>query len=212
MNIFIATSIPCYRCNLCFRFLTLKTVFLLALGSGRRRSELHALKPKIDILADGAVRYETIDGFLSKTQKPGDRPLTFTVLPNKDNPALCPVAALQQYAKATEVLRPNRTALFVSYVKPYKDISPDSISRWLCLVIRESYSSIDRPLQDHIQAHEIRAVSASMFLGGNNVDEILSTGLWSSKFSFLNHYRRVVDWDLSDFGSVVVVGKVLKGA
>jgi integrase len=189
----------------------MKTAFLMALATGRRVSELHALRKTDLVITDEKVVFAVAEGFISKTQKPGDTPLVIEMIANSGNEALCPVKCLKQYLVMTEKLRPDRHQLFVSFCTPHKEISKDTLSRWLASVIRDSYKVLHDCLLPHVNAHEIRAVAASMFVRGNTIDDILSTGLWKSKFCFLNHYfRDVVDWNLSDCGSIVVANKLVR--
>ena len=58
-----------------FKFLTMKTAFLLSLASGRRRSEIHALsgaKHDIAFLKDKSIQLKFLPEFLAKNQCPGD--------------------------------------------------------------------------------------------------------------------------------------------
>ena len=96
--------------------LTWKTVFLVALASGRRRSEIHALS-----VSDECFRFApnlpqvsllTEPGFLSKTQKPGKAPAKIVIKSlahhvGKDLPdyTLCPVRALKAYKDRTRAMR-----------------------------------------------------------------------------------------------------------
>ena len=47
---------------------------------------------------------------------------------------LCVVASLREYLKRTKTLRNNQ--LLISYPKPHKGVTTDTISRWLKLVLK----------------------------------------------------------------------------
>ncbi len=49
--------------------------------------------------------------------------------------SLCVLKCLQCYINATVVLRKGTSGLFLSYQKPYRPVSKDTISRWICLVL-----------------------------------------------------------------------------
>ena len=51
------------------------------------------------------------------------------------DPALCDIAHLKEYIKRTRPLRDAKTKLFISYVKPHKQVSKDTIGRWICTVM-----------------------------------------------------------------------------
>ena len=103
------------------KHLTFKTVFLLALGSGKRRSEIHAwLHKNIRPQADWSkVSLYPSPSFLSKNQlaKEGRDSVTPVVIPAlaptpdkslKGDRSLCPVRALRYYLDRTSDLRQNK--------------------------------------------------------------------------------------------------------
>ena len=127
------------------KHLTFKTVFLLALGSGKRRSEIHAWLYK-------NIRYQEnwsqvslypSPSFLSKNQLAKDGPASVAVVvipaftPTLDkslieDKSLCLVRALRYYLDRTNDLRTNKDLVFVSFKKGFqKDIVPATISSWI---------------------------------------------------------------------------------
>ena len=127
------------------KHLTFKTVFLLALGSGKRRSEIHAwLHKNIRQQSDWSkVSLYPSPSFLSKNQlaKEGPDSVAPVVIPAlapsldrslKGDRSLCPVRALRYYLDGTSDLRQNKELVFVSFKKGFdKDISPATISSWI---------------------------------------------------------------------------------
>lgn len=189
--------------------MTQKTVFLVALATARRVSEIQALSRRKAVITEEEATLTVVEGFVSKTQRPGDNPLTINIQANTRNGALCPVKYLKQYLDRTDKLSPVSDQLFISLNAPHQAISKDTVARWLASCIRDSYKSLDDCLLPHVNAHEIRAIAASMFIRNNDIDEIMSTGLWKSKYCFLQHYFREVDWDFSEIGSIVVANKMV---
>ena len=124
------------------KHLTFKTVFLLALGSGKRRSEIHAwLHKNIRHQSDWSkVSLYPSPSFLSKNQlaKEGPDSVAPVVIPAlapsldrslKGDRSLCPVRALCYYLDRTADLRQNKELVFVPFKKGFdKDISPATIS------------------------------------------------------------------------------------
>ena len=120
------------------KHLTFKTVFLLALGSGKCRSEIHAwLHKNIRHQTDWSkVSLYPSPSFLSKNQlaKKGPESVAPVVIPAlaptldkslKGDRLLCPVRALRYYLDRTSDLRQNKELVFVSFKKGFdKDISP----------------------------------------------------------------------------------------
>ena len=143
--------------------LTFKTVFLLALGSGKRRSEIHAWQHKnIRHQSDWSkVSLFPSPSFLSKNQlaKEGPESVAPVVIPAlaptldkslKSDRSLCPVRALRYYLDRTSDLRQHKELVFVSFKKGFdKDISPATISSWIKQTVIQCYE-----LSDH-QAHTL---------------------------------------------------------
>ena len=115
------------------KHLTFKTVFLLALGSGKRRSEIHAwLHKNIRHQSDWSkVSLYPSPSFLSKNQlaKEGPNSVAPVVIPAlaptfdkslKGDRSLCPVRALCYYLDRTSDLRQNKELVFVSFKKGFR--------------------------------------------------------------------------------------------
>ena len=127
------------------KHLIYKTVFPLALRSGKHRSEIHAWQNKnIRHQSDRSkVSLCPSPSFLSKNQlaKEGPGSVTPVVIPAlgltldrslKSDRSLCPVRALRYYLDRTSDLRQNKELVFVSFKKGFdKDISPATISSWI---------------------------------------------------------------------------------
>ena len=127
------------------KHLTFKTVFLLALGSGKRRSEIHAwLHKNIRHQSDWSkVSLYPSPSFLSKNHLAKESPdsVAPVVIPAlapsldrslKGDRSLCPVRALRYCLDRTADLRQNKELVFVSFKKGFdKDISPATISSWI---------------------------------------------------------------------------------
>ena len=124
------------------KHVTFKTVFLLALGSGKRRSEIHAWQNKnIRHQSDWSkVSLYPSPSFLSKNQlaKEGPDSVAPVIIPAlaptldrslKFDGSLCPLRALHYYLDRTSDIRQIKELVFVSFKKCFdKDISPATIS------------------------------------------------------------------------------------
>ena len=153
------------------KHLTFKTVFLLALGSGKRRSEIHAWQHKnIRHQSDWSkVSLFPSPSFLTKNQlaKEGPESVAPVVIPAlaptldkslKSDRSLCPVRALRYYLDRTSDLRQHKELVFVSFKKGFdKDISPATISSWIKQTVILCYE-----LSDH-QAHTLHQKSHNTF-------------------------------------------------
>ena len=193
------------------KHLTFKTVFLLALGSGKRRSEIHAWQSKnIRHQSDWSkVSLYPSPSFLSKNQltKEGPDSVAPVVIPAlaptldrslKSDRSLCPVRALRYYLDRTSDLRQNKELVFVSFKKGFdKDISPATISSWIKQSVILCYELSDQEAQTlhQVKAHDVRAFAASKaFQSGVSLEQILSACHWKSQNTFTQFYLKDVAW------------------
>ena len=200
------------------KHLTFKTVFLLALGSGKRRSKIHAwLHKNIRHQSDWSkVSLYPSPSFLSKNQlaKEGPDSVAPVVIPAlapsldrslKGDRSLCPVRALRYYLDRTADLRQNKELVFVSFKKGFdRDISPATISSWIKQTVVRCYHQV--------KAHDVRAFAASKaFQSGISLDQILSACHWKSHNTFTQFYLKDVAWadsELFHLGPVVAAQQV----
>ena len=212
------------------KHLTLKTAFLLALASGKRRSEIHAwvankvsnlgrwekvsLFPSSDFIAKNQLAREG-----SQSVSPVTIPALTTIVDRqfKEDRTLCPVRALRYYLDRTKDLRGSRSLPFISFKKGHtSDIRPATLSSWLKQTILLCYKQADQQALDLVQvkAHDIRAFAASKaFYGGVSVDQIMQACHWKAHNTFTNFYLKDLTWSDNDdnlyLGPVVVAQQVL---
>ena len=210
------------------KHLTFKTVFLLALGSGKRRSEIHAWQHKnIRHPADWSkVSLFPSPSFLSKNQlaKEGPESVAPVVIPAlaptldrslKSDQSLCPVRALRYYLDRTSDLRQHKELVFVSFKKGFdKDISPATISSWIKQTVILCYELSDHQAHTlhQVKAHDVRAFAASKaFQSGVSLEQILSACHWKSHNTFTQFYLKDVAWadsELFHLGPVVAAQQI----
>ena len=127
--------------------LTLKTVFLLALATGKRRSELHALTQDVEWISQGESRSVVLHpdpAFVSKTQLSSRglgalRPFSVQAIDSaslsltEEDKLLCPVRTLLFYLDRVKEFRsPAQKRLIISYQRGLeKDLSSQTISRYI---------------------------------------------------------------------------------
>ena len=196
---------------LTFDLLTYKTVFLIALASGRRASEISNLSGLQGDLAKapkGALSLKFLPEFLAKNQNPEDPSPNILIPPlptsgsrDEASTALCPVRALKAYRARSKSFRsPTQRALFISVNKGNTaDITRATISRWLKTTIRNSYLALNRedsqgnpppPVPSEARAHEIRAWAATMASTSTSMTQVLKAAYWRSSTVFIRHYLR----------------------
>ena len=136
------------------KLLTFRTVFLLALASGKRRSEDHAWTHSSLSYKENwsQVTLAPSTAFLAKNQLASDgsaaiKPVVIPALkPQLDrnltqDRSLCPVRALKYYLDRTKDMRKNKNLLFVAIKEGFtRDISTATISSWLKQTISTAIS------------------------------------------------------------------------
>ena len=207
------------------KHLTFKTVFLLALGSGKRRSEIHAwVNRNIRHQSDWSkVSLSPSPCFLSENQlaREGPGSVAPVVIPAlaptldsslKEDRSLCPVRALRYYLDKTKDLRDKKELVFVSFKKNFnKDISPSTILPSTVLLCYQ-LSDQEALTLHQIKAHDVRAFAASKaFQGGVSLEQILSACHWKSHNTFTQFYLKDVAWADSEvyhLGPIVAAQQV----
>ena len=190
------------------KILTFKTVFLLALASGKRRSEIHAwtfdsFSRKRDW---SEVTFSPSTAFIAKNQLASEGPLAIqpVVIPAL-KPTLDP-----------SLVQEGKKLLFVAIKEGYsKDISKATISSWIKQSIILAYQKSDQEVQNvsQVKAHEVRALAASLaFKGGVALDEIMASCFWRSHSTFTTFYLKDLCWhngDVMKIGPVVAAQHVV---
>jgi hypothetical protein len=193
------------------KLLTWKTLFLITLASGKRRSEVHALdvnkvqwKENFSKMCLGVI-----PSFLSKTQLASSPPLAFeipalskSVGQDLDDNKLCPVRAMRIYLDRTRTLREGKKLLFISYKQNFdKDIRANTVSFWLKKCIKLCYELADIPTDSSfkVKAHDVRALAASTaFMARVPLQKVMEACSWASHNTFTSFYLRDLTWQDRD--------------
>ena len=186
------------------KLLTYKTVFLVALATATRTSELHALDARKFVHNQdwSAVWLEPRDDFLAKNQKSKENSRVFKIQSlsefagDLDDRKLCPVRALRMYREKTSSMRKDRKNLFISFSpKTTTDIGRSTIASYLKRTIILAHDLIepnDCQLLS-VNAHEVRAIAASTAFHKNiSITELLANCTWKNHNVFTNFYLRDV--------------------
>ena len=181
---------------------TMKTVFLLALASARRRSYLQALSVTPGKCVLQRKHTATTCGFsVAGTWFPSEESITdpewITVPriahlnPTEAERMLCLVRQLKLYIRDSERIRGGGgQRMFIHRNRNIRDIMRSHISRWIVETVKEAYIQADREY-DRVTAHEVRALSASWAYNCQvALPDILSAVFWRSSGVFQNSYLR----------------------
>ncbi|XP_078246542.1 uncharacterized protein LOC144588170 [Pogona vitticeps] len=191
---------PMASCDL--KFLSFKTLFLVAITSARRASELAALRadpPYLQFFKDKVVLHPDVT-FLPKVVSDFhvNQPLILpTLFPNAVTEvermlhSLDVRRALAYYVTRSKDFRQTHR-LFLCFYGPRKGspASSSSLSRWLVSTISLAYELLQKPVPDGLKAHSTRAMATSTaLLRGIDIQEICRSATWSNASTFVTHYK-----------------------
>ena len=189
------------------KFLSWKTVFLVALASGRRCSEIHAIRKSKIYHSEGweSMTFR-IDHFLCKNQTyniSGEFFNSFTI-PSlsrtidrscKEDRTLCPVRAVRYYLDRVAKSGKNKSleALFVPLIETGRELSKASLANWIknCIKYILSNCTTENAQVHSVRAHDVRAMAASWSLkGGYSLQEIMAACTWRNPTTFSRFYLK----------------------
>lgn len=168
--------------------LTRKMVTLLALCTAQRVQTLSLIKMCNISKTNTGLKISITD--IIKTSAAGrEQPILF--LPYFiENPNICPASTINDYMDVTSQLRPvNIDNLIISFKKPHKPASSQTLSRWIKQTLAES--GVDVSV---FSAHSTRhAATSAAAAHGVCIDTIRKTAGWtSSSQTFARFYNRPI--------------------
>ena len=183
--------------------LTLKLTMLLCLTTGQRGQTIH--KFDINYIQDLDDRYRISVHEKLKQTKPGRHLEPIELLAFSEDKELCVVQHLREYIHRTDPLRKDHSQLLLSYVKPFKPVARDTVSRWVKQVLQSAGIDITK-----YSAHSCRAASTSnVEVKGLNIAEIMKSAGWSTASTFAKFYDKPVSNTSANFGSVLLPSDLL---
>ncbi|KAE8590612.1 hypothetical protein XENTR_v10018130 [Xenopus tropicalis] len=183
-------------------FLTWKTVFLVAISSARRVSELGALscaEPFLNFHEDRAV-LRTVPGFLPKVVS-SFHINTEIVLPSFcNNPKnekeaklhrLDVVRTLRVYVSRTRAIRKTETLFIVpSGARKGLPATKATLARWIKETVRRAYLVRRKAPPIRLRAHSTRAIGASWaHRNAATAEQVCRAATWSSPHTFTKFYH-----------------------
>ena len=208
------------------KMLAYKTAFLLALATGARVSELHALsrhRSRFQLDTDEFSGQQTITvltrpNFIAKNEKPSElkKPVIFSSLKHlygakEPERLLCPVRAAIVYKSRTpDGMWPADREELLRHPVCTQNVTTGHIAEWIKNAIKLTYEAANAGVID-CNAHEVRAVAHSLVaFSGASLEEVLEGGKWSSSGSFFRHYLRNMEQLRGKNVTVVAAGKPLQ--
>lgn len=189
----VLNLVSCWHPNssLSLEKITKKLSILLALCTGQRVQTLSLIKLSNIVKSPSGLKILITDAI--KTSAAGREQPVLHLPYFKDNLKICPATTLDDYLIITEALRPIESDnLLITFRKPHKKATPQTISRWLRQVLSES--GIDVNVYG---AHSTRHASTSTAaLAGVDIGIIHKTAGWTdSSSTFAKFYNRPIQND-----------------
>ena len=173
--------------DLCLKLLSFKLVALIALVTAQRVQTMKHMNIAEGLMFQSSKGVTFLINARLKTSKPGELSEVFLERFNHD-PELCVVRVLMLYLDKTKTFRisDKHNSLFLSFIKPHKEVTSATLARWLLHVLSSSGINIDV-----FKAHSYRtaAVSCARKRGVSVVD-IMKTANWKSKSTFSKFYHK----------------------
>lgn len=174
---------------------------LLMLLSGQRIQTVQMLNIDFMKITNCAARFKVYDKV--KQTRPGNHLQDLSFKAYAPDRRLCILTYLRQYLMVTEPLRGNEKQLLISFAKPHKPVSRDTISRWLNSVLESA--GIDTNI---FTAYSVRSASTSAAKSkGASMEQVLSAGGWSAASTFGKYYNKPIMKLDNDYGALVLKGK-----
>ena len=176
--------------ELSLKDLSLKCCFLLIMSSGQRLQTLSKIKINNIFFKENSCSI-VIDELLKHSRrKVQQAPIEINGF--KDNEALCPLKTLRDYIIKTEEHRNNKgifqEKLFISFQKPHRAVTTETISRWIKIVMIKS------GINKEVTAYTTRSIAtSSASAAGVPINSILKAAGWSSQLTFARFYHKEVD-------------------
>ena len=168
--------------------LVIKLVILISVLSDQRTQTLQQLCIKDIILTDSDCTMHITTPL--KHTSPGVHQAPIR-LPMYNDSRLCVVHTLRCYLERTMAVRDSETQLLISFYKPHKRVSIDTVSRWIKSVMAAADVDTTR-----YKSHCTRAASTSAAArAGVPVDNILSCAGWSNCETFARFYKKQLSAD-----------------
>lgn len=159
--------------------LSSKTAVLLALTTGHRMQTLAAID--ISNIEKFEDRIEIKIWATLKTSGPNRLQPNLLLPYYTEDRSICVATCLETYLKRTKSLRGTSNQLFISWKKPHKMVSTQTLSRWIKQLLEESGVDISK-----FTAYSTRHASTSAARrNGVSIDNIKRTTGWTATSTHL---------------------------
>jgi hypothetical protein len=171
--------------NLSLEKITKKTAVLLALCTAHRVQTFSLIK--LDNIKIGPSGVKIAISDIIKTSAAGKEQPVLVLPYFNENRNICPATVIQDYIEKTREIRKSSKNLLLTFKRPHKPATSQSISRWIKQVLGEA--GVDVSV---FGAHSTRhAATSAADASGVSIDTIRKTAGWTSgSQTFAKFYRR----------------------
>lgn len=173
--------------NLSLCQLTKKLTTLLALCTAHRVQTLSLIKTNSIVVHQDQIII-TISNLIKTSAINREQP-TLVIPYFTDKPSICPAKCLEDYLEITKHIRNDSSNLFLTYKRPHKPVTSQTISRWIKNMLAESGVDVTK-----FSAHSTRHASTSAArASGVSLDAIRKTAGWTATSqTFAKFYNRPI--------------------
>lgn len=188
--------------SLSLKEISLKLVMLMALTQAARLQTLHLLLLK-DIKFSDASATVLLGGNIKQCRpKFNIRIVEFKAF--DCDPRLCVFRTLKEYVKRTETIRQDlgneNAKLLVSYVKPHRGVSKDTIARWIRMFLEKCGVDTKK-----FTAGSVRHAATSVAKAARvPITTIMAKAGWTQEATFAKFYDRSVIEETDEFQEAVL--------
>ena len=183
--------------NLTLKLLSMKLLMLTALVSAQRGQSLHMLD--IRFMKEGETQFDFLLPEHIKQSRPRYKPPSVMLKAYPTDKTLCVVSHMKEYLRRTKPLRGDSTKLFISFMKPHKHISRETLSRWIKTVMEAAAKETSI-----FHTHSTRAAGTSKAKAACvTIQEILDTAGRSSSKTFDRFYNKRASNELTFTNSLL---------
>ena len=170
--------------TLSLKDLTHKILILVLLVSSQRGQSMHYLDLQ-HLNMEDTYYFDFVEHI--KTSTPRSPHTKIDIAAYEPDSRICSLTCLKAYIKKTKVLRNTETKLFISYVRPHKLVTRDTVSRWTKETLR--LSAIDTKV---FTAHGTWSASVSKANERRPCSRNLAKAGWKSAETFRKYYNKPV--------------------
>ena len=167
--------------GLTLKQLSMKLYTLLVILTGQRSQAISLFDIDNMLVEDNKVTFRVFEPLKASGPKSHDGEFIYKAFVDEN---LCVVKCVKDYLEEVKDLRNDVTSLFVSYVKPHKSLSRDSLRRWLKTMMNDAGIDLS------FGPHSARGAATSFAKRANvSMETILKSAGWSNENTFNKFYN-----------------------